>query len=290
MRRLWLTAAFLAAWAGAVVYAQPFNAQIQAALVTLGLWPYNGTYSNGECPAWNATTQQFEGGACAGGTTPAANVEAGTFGEGDFAFQDRLLIGSDGEDGAITDPPTSGNRLVRSAAGVLTIVTEMDGKFSIISNDTRTRLRAYGAVEDALDIFVTAPFLRVEHSSTGEVVAFSAAANNMLQLGVSNTAPAEQILKASNAASDPNVAGAPLTLLGGLGTGNAVGSAVNLATPNAGASGVDTQSYTTKLSIGQTVGSLVITTVVAPAGSGTRYLCINSSGVVSSSAAACSGT
>ena len=44
------------------------------------------------------------------------------------------------------------------------------------------------------------------------------------------------------------------------------------------------------IQVGAVVNSLILTTVVAPASSGTRYLCISTAGVISSSASACSGT
>lgn len=51
--------------------AAQFTAQIQQALQQLGLWPY-GTYSNGQVPVWNSTTNQFASG------VPAGSVTGGT--------------------------------------------------------------------------------------------------------------------------------------------------------------------------------------------------------------------
>lgn len=46
-----------------------FTAQIQLALQQLGIWPYDGSYSDGELPVWNAASNKFLGGA---GFTPTA--------------------------------------------------------------------------------------------------------------------------------------------------------------------------------------------------------------------------
>ena len=46
----------------------------------------------------------------------------------------------------------------------------------------------------------------------------------------------------------------------------------------------------TVMQIGNAVGGFKLTTIVAPAATGTRFICINTTGVISSSAAVCAGT
>lgn len=74
------------------------------------------------------------------------------------------------------------------------------------------------------------------------------------------------------------------------------GSGITLAAETAGTGG-DNLGVTVQAAgtgavtlTGGAGGSLSVTTIVAPAASGTRYLCIDTAGVVTSSASACSGT
>lgn len=41
------------------VDARQFTAQIQTALMTLGIWPYDGSYANGDVPVWTAASNKF---------------------------------------------------------------------------------------------------------------------------------------------------------------------------------------------------------------------------------------
>lgn len=68
-------------------------------------------------------------------------------------------------------------------------------------------------------------------------------------------------------------------------TNTANGTSVQIrTTPNGSTTPI------TALQLGAVSGSMVITTVVTPASTGVRFLCISTAGVVSSQAAACSGT
>jgi hypothetical protein len=58
---------------GGAIVAQPFTAQIQLALQTLGLWPY-GVYANGEIPVWDTATNRFLPGSGGGGLQTDVNI------------------------------------------------------------------------------------------------------------------------------------------------------------------------------------------------------------------------
>lgn len=112
-----------------------------------------------------------------------------------------------------------------------------------------------------------------------------------LQQGAANAAsPVAQTLQAqgSRSGTDTNVAGASYTIRPGAGTGNATPASFVIATyvPVASGTGAQTSTAALTLSNSLTLGSHVVT----PASSGTRYLCISTAGVVTSSASACSGT
>ena len=112
-----------------------------------------------------------------------------------------------------------------------------------------------------------------------------------LQQGAANAAsPVAQTLQAQGARSgtDTNVAGASYTFRPGAGTGTAIFASLILATyvPVASGTGAQTSTAALTLSNSLTLGSHIVT----PASSGTRYLCIDTGGVVTSSASACSGT
>lgn len=58
MKRILVVLLLLFGWAGTVVWAQPFNAQIVAALRAIGLWPY-AIYTTGDFPVWSVTSNKF---------------------------------------------------------------------------------------------------------------------------------------------------------------------------------------------------------------------------------------
>lgn len=70
-KRFGLVVALLLTLGSGMVIAQPFSAQIQLALQTLGLWPY-GVYADGEVPEWNAAANRFLPGSGGGGSYPQA--------------------------------------------------------------------------------------------------------------------------------------------------------------------------------------------------------------------------
>lgn len=68
----WYAGAFLVlALVGtqAVPVAAQFTAQIQLALQQLGIWPYNGSYVNGDFPVWNTTSGKFVSSSGGGGSS-----------------------------------------------------------------------------------------------------------------------------------------------------------------------------------------------------------------------------
>lgn len=112
-----------------------------------------------------------------------------------------------------------------------------------------------------------------------------------IQLGAAAAAsPVAQTLQSqpSRAGTDTNVAGANLTTRPGAGTGNSAPASYIIQTyvPVASGTGVQTATAALTLSNSLTLGSHIVT----PASTGTRYLCIDTAGVVTSSASACSGT
>lgn len=52
--------------------AAQFTAQIQLALQQLGIWPYNGSYADGQVPVWNAASSTFVAGSAGGGDVTEA--------------------------------------------------------------------------------------------------------------------------------------------------------------------------------------------------------------------------
>lgn len=113
--------------------AQPFTAQIQLALQTLGLWPYGGVYANGECPSWNDATQQFEGGACAGsaGAPADATYLTQTPNAGLSAEQALSAL-------------STGLMRVETTTGVVTSLTTSAGIAANISDETGTGALVFG--------------------------------------------------------------------------------------------------------------------------------------------------
>lgn len=66
LRRFVLALLLILGVGSGVVFAQPFTAQIQLALQTMGLWGY-GTYTNNQVPVWSAAQNKFLPGAGGGG-------------------------------------------------------------------------------------------------------------------------------------------------------------------------------------------------------------------------------
>jgi hypothetical protein len=261
MKRWYYIAAFLLTVGLAAAGAQgPFSAQIQAAFITVGLWPYAGAYSDGQCPAWSVASNKFVGGACAASATvPASSVTAGTFAAGNFAFPGTLSIasivtaGTDGVDTAINVPPANGFKWVREDVNRTTLVTGADAKFRFNLTTSVGSIQPLGAVEDVLDLSATVPYLRITDSATSSVVKFKAIDNNNLMLGQrgsSGSDPVAQILNSANANGDKTDSpGANFTIASGKGNGAGAASSLIFQTAVVGASGMTLQSLATRLTL-----------------------------------------
>lgn len=125
--------------------------------------------------------------------------------------------------------------------------------------------------------------------AVGDLLLTRAAAAT-LQQGAADVAgaPVAQFTRVQSASGVSNTAGADWTLQASAGTGSAAGGAFIVQVAPASGSASTKNAYTNALKISTT--ALTLSTVVAPASSGTRYLCIDTGGVVTSSASACSGT
>lgn len=56
------------------VNAEQFTAQIQLAFQQLGIWPYNGSYGNGEVPTWSTAANAFVAASGGGGLQTDINI------------------------------------------------------------------------------------------------------------------------------------------------------------------------------------------------------------------------
>lgn len=122
-----------------------------------------------------------------------------------------------------------------------------------------------------------------------EVLRLDTSGNNAIFGSGDGTATLTSTTIRAPSSAGTNIAGANLTVTSGNGRGNATPSLLTLSTPVATTSGSGAQTMTATLTLGN--GQFKIgSNVINPAGSGTRYLCIDTGGVVSSSASACSGT
>lgn len=112
-----------------------------------------------------------------------------------------------------------------------------------------------------------------------------------LQQGAADVAgaPVAQFTRVQSAAGVANTAGANWTHQASAGTGTGAGGSFIFQVAPASGSASTKNAYATALTISTTAltfGSAIVT----PASSGTRYLCIDPGGIVTSSASACSGT
>lgn len=252
----------LGVWLGsAIPLAQaPFSAQIQRAFQALGLWPYGGIYNNDECPRWNATTQQFASGTCAsGGAVAASSVTAGTFGDGDFAFRDTLIIGLDGS--GTDSTPANGHKLISRPSSIGSIATD----FKILSSEGFSvgfRMNAsytlfYGGAEDKQLYFSAPSFVLFNpfgkkayfQSNNTDDHAFQLGINGFSELGAGYRTQTLQAFDGYVIPALNNQPGGHLRLGGGRGTGNAEPGKLIFATSEAGSSGQVVQTYSDKAQI-----------------------------------------
>ena len=108
----------------------------------------------------------------------------------------------------------------------------------------------------------------------------------VLKLGLDAAGVTPQTLKGPDRITSDGVGG-NLTIAGGRNRGASAGGSLFFQVSPAAAAGV-TGTLGTVFTLSPT--ALTITTIVAPAASGQRFLCISTTGVVTSSATACVGT
>lgn len=104
-----------------------FSAQIQIALQTLGIWPYDGSYSDGNVPTWSAAQNKFLAAAGGGGaiTPTSVGVPASTCAAPSIFEQGAATTGF-----AFTATPTvltcvGGSAIVTVAAGSVTLAQQL---------------------------------------------------------------------------------------------------------------------------------------------------------------------
>lgn len=159
-RPLRIAAVVLALIVGASlpVDARQFTAQIQRALQQLGIWPYNGSYANGEVPTWSTASNTFVAGSGGALQTDINLAEVGgalvSLGQKTSANSIPVVFASDGSIVAAVVGSLSNNAAAPAAnnVGVLSAIANAaapswtEGRLTLLSTDLAGNLRVGGTL------------------------------------------------------------------------------------------------------------------------------------------------